>query len=173
MQSCTPQQYRQYLETFTRPAPADRHLMNGGTVGLVLMPASQFRYDKNVGYSFGAAAVVEEGTDNRLLFIRIDSWDPRYRETARPGEIDFCIPLAYEGASDRERLVWTIPLGGRWSDTREEAFLVLDSAWREWLQPISGGLAFSNPGAESGAFMPFGRPEAAAIQAFCAEHRQA
>src|SRR4051794_12431404 len=105
MTPCTLQQYHQYLETFSRPAPADRHVMNAaGTVGLVLLPETQFRYDKNVGYSFVAAAMVEEGTDNRLLFVRIDSWDPQYRENAAPGEIDFCIPLAYEGASDRQRL---------------------------------------------------------------------
>src|SRR5262249_39725535 len=104
MKTCSSQLHRQYLETFARPDPADRHLMQDGKVGLILLLEKHFKYDRNGGYSFDTAAVVEEGTDNRLLFVRIDSWDPHYRETAGPGAIDFCIPIAYDGASDRERL---------------------------------------------------------------------
>jgi hypothetical protein len=167
MNTCTSEHYRQYLETFSRPAPTDCQVINEGKVGLILLPEKHFRYDRNVGYSFETAVVVEEGSDNRLLFIRIDSWDPHYRETAGPGQIDFCIPLAHDGASPRERLKWTIPLGGAWLDTKEEAFLVLDSTWREWLSSLSQGLAFSNPGAATAAFMQFGQRELAALREFC------
>ncbi len=168
MQTCTPQQYGQYLETFTVPNPADRQLINQGKVGLIFLPDSQFRYDRKVGYSFETAVSVEEGTHRRLLFIRIDSWDPRHRETAAAGEIDFCIPLAYDGASDRERLTSTIGFGGAWSDTRPEAILVLNSTWRDWFQTFSEGVAFSNPSAECAAFMRFGERERDAIRTFSA-----
>lgn len=166
METCTSQQYRQYLETFTVPNPADRQLIADGKVGLVLLPESEFRYQRSVGYSFETAVMVEEGSDHRLLFVRIDSWDPAYRQAAQPGEIDFCIPAAYEGASERERLTWTIPLDGAWSDTKQEALVVFDSTWRPWLGSLAAGLAFSNAGAESGAFMEFGERELAAIQEF-------
>jgi hypothetical protein len=152
VKTCTSEQYRQYLETFAQPAPADRQLIQEGKVGLVFLPENHFRYSKNVGYSFETAALVEEGTDNRLLFLRIDSWDPQYRANA---PIDYCIPMAYEGASDRERLTWTIPFGGAWSDTTQEALLVFDATWREWFSCISEGVAFSNRGAESAGFLKF------------------
>jgi len=168
METCTPQQYQQYLETFAVPNPANRQLINEGKVGLIFLPDSQFRYDRKVGYSFETAVSAEAGADRRLLFIRIDSWDPQYRETAAAGEIDYCIPMAYDGASDRERLTWTIGFGGAWSDTRAEAIVVLDSTWRDWFQSFSDGLAFSNPSAESAAFMRFGERERDAIRAFSA-----
>jgi hypothetical protein len=91
--------------------------------------------------------LVEQGTDNRLLFIRIDSWDPRYRET---NPVDYCIPIAYEGASDRERLTGTVPFGEAWSDSKEDALLVFDATWREWFRSLSEGVAFSNPTAGLG-----------------------
>jgi hypothetical protein len=165
MKTCTPQQYRQYLESFTVPDPADRQLIDNGKVGLILLPESRFRYDPKVGYSFDTAVMVEEGTDRRLLFIRIDSWDPKNRETSAP---DYCIPMAYEGASDRERLIWTIGFEGGWSDAKEEVLLVLDSSWREWFRSFSKGLAFSNASAESAAFLKFRHQEFAAIRAFSA-----
>jgi hypothetical protein len=142
--------------------------MQDGRVGLILLPAKEFTYDKAVGYSFDTAVVVEEGSDNLLLFIRIESWNPQYRAEAVAGQIDFCIPIAYEGASDCERLLWTIPLGGSWSDCKREALMVFDSAWRDWFRPLSDGLAFSNPGAESAAFMNWRQHDFAAIRAFCA-----
>ena len=49
------------------------------------------------------------------------------------GEIDYVIPLAYDGASEGERLRWTIPFGGAWSDTIEQVTLVFDERWRSWL----------------------------------------
>src|SRR5437870_9686667 len=167
METCTLEQYRQYLDTFAVPSPADRQLIADGTVGLVLLPEKHFHYQRTVGYSFELAVMAESGTERRLLFVRIDSWDPRYREAAAPGEIDFCIPMAYPGASDRERLTWTLPFGGAWSDTKQEAIVVFDSTWREWLASLPTGLAFSHHGADSAAFLQFGPQERGAIEAFC------
>jgi hypothetical protein len=112
------------------------------------------------------AVAAEEGTGRRLLFIRINSWDPKLRKTAAGG-IDFCIPMAYEGGSDREHLTRTIGFGGDWSDTREEAIVVLDSTWHDWLQSFSDGIAFSNPTAESAAFLSWGTVDWNSIRAFC------
>jgi hypothetical protein len=152
---------------FSRPDPGNASFIQDGKVGLVMLPVEQFRYSRDVGYAFELAVLAEAGTDRRLLFIRIDSWDPEYRKQAAPGEIDYCIPLAYDGAPEREKVLWTIPFGGAWSDTREEALLVLDSTWIAWFEKVETGLAFSNPGAESAAFMKIQDREAKAIRAFC------
>jgi len=48
--------------------------------------------------------MADECGDNRLFFVRIDSWDPAYRKDVLAGQIDYCIPLAYDGASAAERL---------------------------------------------------------------------
>src|SRR2546426_4408470 len=127
METCTSQQYQAYLETFTRADAKKRSTIQEGRVSLIELPVEQFRYSPNVGYSFMLAVMAEEKTGRRLLFVRIDSWDPKAREAGEP--VDFCIPMAYEGAPPRERLKWTIPLDGAWSDTREEGLLVFDADW--------------------------------------------
>ena len=167
MKTCTPKQYRQYLETFTVPIIENARLIQDGSVGLVVLEEAQFKYCRTVGYAFEVAAMEEKDTGRRLLFIRIDSWDPEYRKNAGPGEIDYCIPLAYEGASEREKLSWTVPFGGAWSDTREEATVVFDERWKDWFAGLTVGVAFTNPDAESGAFLRFTEREKKPIDEFC------
>lgn len=167
MKTCTADQYRQYLETFTVPIIENTRSIQDGSVGLVVLAEAQFKYSKTVGYAFEVAAMEEKDTGRRLLFIRIDSWDPEYRKHAGLGEIDYCIPLAYEGASEREKLSWTVPFGGAWSDTREEATLVFDERWKDWFEKLIVGVAFTNEGAESGAFLRFTEREKKPLAEFC------
>jgi hypothetical protein len=148
---CTAEQYRKYLESFATPNPADRSLIQAGRVGLIELRPEQFRYSRDLGYAFEVAAVAEEGAGRRLLFIRIDSYDPGLRAAGEP--VDYCIPVAYDGASARERLTWTIPFGGGWSDAREEGLLVFESDWAGWFRGLRDGVAFTNPGAESACFL--------------------
>lgn len=169
METCTKQQYEAYLESLTVPDPDRRRLVQDGSVGLIVLEKNQFTYSPEVGYAFEVASLTEEETGRRLLFIRIDSWDPKYRAQAEPGAIDYCIPMAYEGASELERLKWTIPFGGAWSDTREEALLVFDASWANWLRQVRTGLAFANPDAKSAALMQLGERELGPIKAFCQE----
>jgi hypothetical protein len=168
METRTTQQCQRYLDTFIRPDSSNRHLMGEGKIGLILLSAEQFKYDRSEGYSFETAVVAEQDTGNRFLFIRIDAWNPEYRAKAQSGEIDYCIPIAYPGASDRERLKWTIPMGGAWSDTTEKALVVFDSSWRAWFESLTAGLAFSSPGEQSGAFMNWSQHDLKDIRAFCA-----
>jgi hypothetical protein len=163
MRTCTAPLFRQYLERFAVPAPADRLLIGDGTVGLVMLPESRFRYDRNVGYSFETVVMVEEESGQPVLFVRIDSWDPGYRET---NPIDYCIPIADPNASERERLVSSIGFDGGWSDTKQEVIVVFDPTWRDWFRSFSAGLAFSSPGAESAAFMKYGERETPVVHAF-------
>jgi hypothetical protein len=165
--TCTTEQYRQYLETFTVPIIENTRFIQDADVGLVMLDEAQFRYSRTVGYAFEVAAMEEKDTGRRLLFIRIDSWDPEYRKNAGPGEIDYCIPAGYEGATAREKLSWTVPFGGAWSDTKEEATLVFDDRWKSWFARIKTGIAFTNPSAGSAAFLRFGEREQKSIDEFC------
>jgi len=167
MKTCTQKQYRQYLETFAVPDIEKARFIQDGAVGLVMLEEAQFKYARTVGYAFETAVVAEKGTGRRLLFIRIDSWDPEYRKKAGPGEIDYCIPLAYEGASEREKISWTIPFGGAWSDTKEEATVVFDESWKDWFARIKRGVAFTNASAGSAAFLELGERERKPIEEFC------
>jgi hypothetical protein len=169
MKTFTPEMLQKYLETFSQPDPETRSFIQEDTVGVILLPETAFRYDRAAGYAFELAAMESEDGSQRILFIRIDSWDPKYRANAAPGEIDYVIPLAYDGASDRERLSWTIPFGGAWSDTCEEATLVFtQDLWRDWFREIKTGLAFANPGGESAAFLKLQERDFKPIQQFCA-----
>jgi hypothetical protein len=169
MTTCTPQQFQACLESFTLPNPNHRSLIQNGRVGLIELPPQQFQYSRHLGYAFEVAVVAEDEQARRLLFVRIDSWDPEQRQ--RDGPPDYCIPGAYEGASSREKLKRTIPFGGGWSDSREEALLVFQPDWAEWFGSLKEGLAFSNPGADSAAFLKFGPREVKAISAFCRHRR--
>lgn len=165
MNTCTPQEYQAYLHSFVTPDPAGRSLIQDGRVGLIQLPLEQFQYSRDVGYAFEVAVLEEEGTGRRLLFIRIDSWDPKLREAGEP--VDYCIPMAYEGASEREQLTWTIPFGGGWSDAREEALLVFASDWADWFRGLQDGVAFTNPDTKSASFLRFGERERTPIENFC------
>ena len=160
-------EYEAYLESLTAPDPARRRLVQDGNMGLIALEKNQFTYSPDVGYAFEVAALAEEETGRRLFFIRIDSWDPKYRAEAEPGSIDYCIPMAYDGATELERLKWTIPFGGAWSDTSEEALLVFDASWAEWFRQVKTGLAFANPGSQSAALMQLGERELGPIKTFC------
>ena len=166
--TCTLAQYQAYLGTFTRPDPASRSCIQEGQVGLVVLPLHQFKYSPDVGYDFALAVKVEEATRRRLLFIRISSWDPQDPNGRASGQgIDFSIPLAHDRASPRERLSWTIGFGGAWSDSREEALLVFGADWADWFSKLAEGVAFANPGGQSGCLLRFGERERSLIQAFC------
>jgi len=168
IETCTPQQYQAYLDTFTRPDAAARSIVHDGQVGLVELPLHQFEYSPDVGYDFALAAKVEEATGRRLLFIRISSWDPQDPHGRASGQgVDFCIPLAHDRASPRERLSWTIRFGGAWSDSREEALLVFTSDWAGWFSRLAEGVAFANPTGQSGCFLRFGEAELSVIREFC------
>jgi hypothetical protein len=161
----TPQQCQAYLQSFVTPEPAGCSVIQDGRVGLIVLPPDQFRYSRDLGYAFEVAVVEEAGTSRRLLFIRIDSWDPKRREAGEP--VDYCIPLACEGGSPREQLTRTIPFGGGWSDARAEVLLVFPSDWVDWFRRLVDGVAFTNPEAESACFLSFGDRERVSIEAFC------
>ena len=40
------------------------------------------------------------------------------------GAVDYCIPLANDGATEGERLRWQIPFGSTWSDTWQAGLVV-------------------------------------------------
>ena len=167
-ETCTPTQYQAYLDTFTRPDPTARSLIQEGQVGLVELPLHQFKYSPDVGYDFALAAKVEEATGRRLLFIRISSWNPQDPHgRASDQGVDFCIPLGHDGASPRERLSWTIGFGGAWSDSREEAVLVFTPDWADWFRNLAEGVAIANPSGESACILRFGERERSVIREFC------
>ena len=165
MKTCSPAQFGQYRSTFLAPDLHRKELIADDKVGLVYLPPDQFTYRRSAGYAFEVAAVAEQGTSHKLLFIRIDVFDPKERETSPP---DYCIPIAYDGASDRERLIWTIGFGGGWSDCREDALLVFDSDWIPWFRSLVDGVAFSNEEAESAAYLSFDDRVLPVIADFCA-----
>jgi len=166
MKTCSDEQHTAYLATFFSPRPASRRIVRDGAVGVIELPTDVFHYSPDAGYEFEVAAMAAAGTGRRLLFVRIDYYDPQLRREAEPGSIDYCIPMAYDGASERERLCWTIPFGGAWSDTREEALLVFEEEWAEWLREVKEGLAFANPGGKSGAYLAFKGRALGPIDAF-------
>ncbi len=168
IEPCTPEQYQAYLDTFTKPDPARRSLIEGGRVGLLVLSPCEFQYSPDLGYDFALAAKAEESTGRRLLFIRISSWDPHDpRSRASGWPVDFCIPLAYEEASPRERLTWSLGFGGAWSDSREEALLVFTHDWAEWFRGLAEGVAFTNPDQPTACLLRFGKSERKVIEVFC------
>jgi hypothetical protein len=162
---CTHDQYLAYLDACTAPPPQSRSLLPEGRVGLVLLDPTQFRYFPPAGYEFEVAAMMEAGTARRLLFIRIDSWDPHRRATGPPA--DYVIPIVREGASPRERLLGAIPFGGGWADARTEALLVFPESWADWFRGLRDGIAFANPGENQACILRFGGREKYPLRAFC------
>ncbi len=139
-------------------------MIENNTMGLIVPPLNQFEYSADVNYEFETAVMEEEKTDCKLLFIRIDAYDPAGRETNKP---DYCIPLAFEGATDYQKLTWTVPFGGAWSDTREVVLMVFDDTWIPWFKGISKGLAFSNPNSRAACCMTYSAREQETISLFC------
>jgi hypothetical protein len=129
--------------------PEQAFFANEGELGVVRLAAETFAYSTELGYAFETAVMAAPGGEARLFFVRIDAWDPAYR--AQNPQVDYCIPLAHDGASKRERMRSEIPFGGAWSDTWEAALVVFDERWRGWLRRINGQLAFANPDGVSAA----------------------
>jgi hypothetical protein len=150
--------YRQHL---TWPAP-DRGRIAG--VPIIELAIEQFAYRDDVGYDFELCCMAHPATAERWLFVRIDQWDPEIRRTSP--DIDYCIPLAYDGASEGERLRWTIGFGGGWSDAAEVALLVFDRAWRDFFARVDDRVVFANPNARSGALLRIPDRHRNALDAF-------
>jgi hypothetical protein len=100
---------------------------------LLSLPSAVFKWDEKLIYTGEFARRVNEATDDSLLFLRVLSFDPAVRR--EHPEIDFCIPMAYDGASERERASWGL-WAGAWCDTREEFTLLFDGQARDWLGQV-------------------------------------
>ncbi len=103
------------------------------------LPASVFKWDEKLVYTGEFALRVNEATDEPLLFLRVLSFDPVVRR--EHPEIDFCIPMAYDGASENERHSWGL-WPGAWCDTREEFTLLFDGRARDRLGRVLEGSKF-------------------------------
>ena len=103
------------------------------------LPAPVFKWDEKLVYTGEFALRVNEATDEPLLFLRVLSFDPVVRR--EHPEIDFCIPMAYDGVSERERASWGL-WPGAWCDTREEFTLLFDGRGKEWLGRVLEGSKF-------------------------------
>ncbi len=97
------------------------------------LPASVFKWDEKLVYTGEFALRVNEETGEPLLFLRVLSFDPVVRR--EHPEIDFCIPMAYDGASERERASWGL-WPGAWCDTRKEFTLLFDGQAKDWLDQM-------------------------------------
>ncbi len=165
---CTAAQYADYLRLFTPAESAWGASMPGAggeEVPLLLLPPEAFRWDEKLAYGLDTDAKVERGSGRPLLFLRVLSWDPVARARAEPGSLDFCIPIAYDGAGERERLSWTL-FAGAWSDTKDEAILVLELPWREWVVSVRDRIVLGERGRKTGSILTLGDREREPIQAF-------
>ena len=144
--------------------PTHAYIDTDDRLGVVLLDPEVFLYRQEVGYAFETAVMESSEGGDRLLFVRIDAWDPVHR--AENPQIDYCIPMAYKGASEAEQLRWKIPFGGAWSDTWEVGLIVFDERWRGWLRQVEGQLAFTNPGGSSAALFRLGERHQEKLEAF-------
>jgi len=100
---------------------------------LLSLPSAVFKWDEKLIYTGEFTLRVNEATKEPLLFLRVLSFDPVVRR--EHPEIDFCIPMAYDGASERERASWGL-WAGAWCDTREEFTLLFDGQAKDWLGQV-------------------------------------
>jgi len=138
----------------------------GSHLPVLSLPPEVFRWDPELVYTIDTDLKRHDETGEPLLFMRILSFDPRYR-AAHP-EIDFCIPLAYDGACEREALTWTL-FAGAWSDTRDEGILVFEREHAEWIARISDAVAVHERGRDTASKVSIGERERRAIDAFARE----
>jgi len=100
---------------------------------LLSLPSAVFKWDEKLVYTGEFAWRVNAATDEPLLFLRVLSFDPVVRR--EHPEIDFCIPMAYDGASERERASWGL-WPGAWCDAREEFTLLFNGQAKDWLDQV-------------------------------------
>ncbi|MCI0342022.1 MAG: hypothetical protein L0216_12905 [Planctomycetales bacterium] len=165
---CTAAEYADYLRLFTNADPEWGTQLPEGEAGgtpLLLLPSEVFRWDERLAYGLDTDAKVERGSGRPLLFLRVLSWDPVARARAEPGSLDFCIPIAHDGAGERERLSWTL-FAGAWSDTRDEAILVLEEPWREWVSGVQDRIVVGERGRKTGSLATVGEREREGLGAF-------
>ena len=163
--TCDEITFRRYLELFTNVSRTwtGETRVSGRMLPLLNLPSGVFRWDPTLVYTIDSDFKIRVGTGKPLLFIRIMSFDPKYR--ANHPEIDFCIPMAYDGASETERLLWTL-FAGAWSDTRDEAILVLQEDLLNWAESISDRLVVHEHGKDTASIVNIGQRERQGIGGF-------
>lgn len=156
--------FSKFISNFYSPDISKKTLISDDKVGLIFLPVDRFKYDPKVGYEFEFAIVCEDNSDNKLLFIRIDQYNPKYRQENPP---DYCIPIAQEGLSEEETITRSIPFGGGWSDCGVCITFYIDKSWVEWIKDLQDGIAFTNEESESAAFFKFNDRSRKYISEFC------
>lgn len=165
---CPREQLEKYRRTFCAVERERGKILGDPSAPLpvVMLPSELFPYERSRGYEFYVAGKTEKETGAPMLLINITSFDPEYRRRAQPGEIDFVIPLAYEKASERERLFWTVAFGGAWSDTRDDGVFIFDPRWGSFFSQARDRLGFANPGSASAALFNFKDRDKAKVAKF-------
>lgn len=138
--------------------------VDGRAAPMLALPSALFRWEPKLGYSVDLDVRVLSGTTDALLFLRILSFDPELRRSEPP---DFCIPMAFPGATRRQELSWTL-FAGAWSDSREEAVLVLDASHRRWAERLDGRLLVYEVGREAASIVSLGDREREPVGRFLA-----
>jgi hypothetical protein len=100
-------------------------IAKAGAIPLLRMPATTFAWDERMVY------FANTGVADGELFVELRAFDGPGRKDLDPGEIDWCIPMAYPGAAEIERLGWTVGWGEGWSDSRCVLRLRFGAAFRE------------------------------------------
>lgn len=103
----------------------------GGTTPLLAMPKERFAW-AFTGVYFANSGIAPSGE----LYLEVRAFDGKARQGADPSEIDWCIPMAYEGAPELERLGWKVGWGEGWSDSSPALRLRFDARWRPFFAEV-------------------------------------
>jgi hypothetical protein len=90
---------------------ADPAWIAKGAVPMLKMPATTFAWEERMIY------FANTGVAGGELWLEVRAFDGPARKDLDPNEIDWCIPAAYAGAPEIERLGWKIGWGEGWSDS--------------------------------------------------------
>jgi hypothetical protein len=112
---------------------------------------------------------IDEKTSAPLLLVRIDSYDPAWRDHP-DAEVDLCIFPDDVQFPESFHLAVQAGLNCGWSDCYEEILLIFDHHWKPWFAQVreKGAMAFSNADAPSVASIELGPKEKALVDRFLA-----
>lgn len=101
-------------------------ISKAGEVPLLEMPAATFAWDERMIY------FANTGVFGGELWLEVCAVDLPARKDIDPREIDWCIPAAYPGAPEIERLGWKIGWGEGWSDSKPVLRARFGAAFRDF-----------------------------------------
>lgn len=97
---------------------------------MLKMPREVFGWKDTFGY------FANVGIAGDALYLEVRGFDGPARKTMDPGELDWCIPLAYDAAPEIERLGWKIGWGEGWSDSMLVARLRFGPEFRSFFADV-------------------------------------